>query len=129
MHPSVLSNVVRQKRILDGRNALDRELWRAEGWTYRALAAPDARSRPGFAGGTTVTGTGFTGATAVTLVMLRRRVSRGCRTPTSRRCRRRRPLERPEFLLAEPRIAIGARPDLLARWAARAAVELGDIQS
>ena len=37
MHPSVLANVVREKRIVDGRNALDRELWRAEGWTYRAL--------------------------------------------------------------------------------------------
>jgi UDPglucose 6-dehydrogenase len=37
MHPSVLGEVVRERRILDGRNALDRELWRAEGWTYRAL--------------------------------------------------------------------------------------------
>ncbi|MCU1655706.1 MAG: UDP-glucose/GDP-mannose dehydrogenase family protein [Pseudonocardiales bacterium] len=37
MHPSVLSEVVRARRIVDGRNALDRELWRSEGWTYRAL--------------------------------------------------------------------------------------------
>ncbi|HSY14604.1 MAG TPA: UDP-glucose/GDP-mannose dehydrogenase family protein [Jatrophihabitantaceae bacterium] len=37
MHPSVLTDVVGQLRIVDGRNALDRELWRAEGWTYRAL--------------------------------------------------------------------------------------------
>jgi UDPglucose 6-dehydrogenase len=37
MHPSSLSAVVAQRRIVDGRNALDRELWRAEGWTYRAL--------------------------------------------------------------------------------------------
>jgi UDPglucose 6-dehydrogenase len=37
MHPSVLAAVVAQRRIVDGRNALDRELWRAEGWTYRAL--------------------------------------------------------------------------------------------
>jgi UDPglucose 6-dehydrogenase len=37
MHPSVLSAVVRGRRIVDGRNALDRELWRAEGWHYRAL--------------------------------------------------------------------------------------------
>jgi UDPglucose 6-dehydrogenase len=37
MHPSVLAAVVSQRRIVDGRNALDRELWRAEGWTYRAL--------------------------------------------------------------------------------------------
>ncbi len=37
MHPSVLSQVVAGRRIVDGRNALDRELWRAEGWVYRAL--------------------------------------------------------------------------------------------
>ncbi|MGX7678192.1 UDP-glucose dehydrogenase family protein [Jatrophihabitans sp. DSM 45814] len=37
MHPSVLADVVRQHKIVDGRNALDRELWRAEGWLYRAL--------------------------------------------------------------------------------------------
>ena len=37
MHPSALAGVVAGKRIVDGRNALDRELWRAEGWTYRAL--------------------------------------------------------------------------------------------
>jgi UDPglucose 6-dehydrogenase len=37
MHPSVLEAVVRQRNIVDGRNALDRELWRAEGWVYRAL--------------------------------------------------------------------------------------------
>ncbi|MDQ1732581.1 MAG: UDPglucose 6-dehydrogenase [Pseudonocardiales bacterium] len=37
MHPSVLSDVVRQRNIVDGRNALDRDLWRSEGWVYRAL--------------------------------------------------------------------------------------------
>ena len=37
MQPSVLSEVVNERRIVDGRNALDRELWRADGWTYRAL--------------------------------------------------------------------------------------------
>jgi UDPglucose 6-dehydrogenase len=37
MQPSVLSEVVHERRIVDGRNALDRELWRADGWTYRAL--------------------------------------------------------------------------------------------
>jgi UDPglucose 6-dehydrogenase len=37
MHPSTLAEVVRHRRIVDGRNALDRDLWRAEGWTYRAL--------------------------------------------------------------------------------------------
>ena len=37
MHPSALSEVVSERRILDGRNVLDRDLWRAEGWTYRGL--------------------------------------------------------------------------------------------
>jgi UDPglucose 6-dehydrogenase len=37
MHPSRLTDVVRQRNIVDGRNALDRDLWRAEGWVYRAL--------------------------------------------------------------------------------------------
>jgi UDPglucose 6-dehydrogenase len=37
MHPSLLSDVVRERRIVDGRNALDRELWREQGWVYRAL--------------------------------------------------------------------------------------------
>ena len=37
MHPSHLTDIVNQKKIVDGRNVLDRELWRTEGWTYRAL--------------------------------------------------------------------------------------------
>jgi UDPglucose 6-dehydrogenase len=37
MHPDELAGVVRHKHIVDGRNALDRELWRGNGWTYRAL--------------------------------------------------------------------------------------------
>ena len=37
MHPSVLDQIVHQRRVVDGRNCLDREMWRAEGWTYRAL--------------------------------------------------------------------------------------------
>jgi UDPglucose 6-dehydrogenase len=37
MVPSELAAVVRQRAIVDGRNALDRDLWRAEGWHYRAL--------------------------------------------------------------------------------------------
>ena len=40
MDPSVLDDVVRERRIVDGRNALDPELWRAAGWTYRALGRP-----------------------------------------------------------------------------------------
>jgi UDPglucose 6-dehydrogenase len=35
--PAVLGAVVRQRRIVDGRNALDPVAWRAQGWTYRAL--------------------------------------------------------------------------------------------
>ena len=37
MHPDQLGAVVRQKHIVDGRNALDRDLCRDNGWTYRAL--------------------------------------------------------------------------------------------
>jgi UDPglucose 6-dehydrogenase len=37
LDPTVFGKVVRQKRVLDGRNALDREAWTAAGWTYRAL--------------------------------------------------------------------------------------------
>jgi len=40
MDPAVLSAVVAQRRILDGRNALDPAAWRAAGWTYRALGRP-----------------------------------------------------------------------------------------
>jgi UDPglucose 6-dehydrogenase len=40
MDPAVLSEVVTERRIVDGRNALDPELWRGAGWTYRALGRP-----------------------------------------------------------------------------------------
>ncbi len=40
MDPSVLGDVVASRRIVDGRNALDPERWRAAGWTYRALGRP-----------------------------------------------------------------------------------------
>ena len=40
MDPAVLSEVVAERRIVDGRNALDPEQWRAAGWTYRALGRP-----------------------------------------------------------------------------------------
>ncbi|MFE1169468.1 UDP-glucose dehydrogenase family protein [Nocardiopsis sp. NPDC058789] len=36
-NPEELATVVAQKRIVDGRNALDPTFWRASGWTYRAL--------------------------------------------------------------------------------------------
>ena len=40
MDPAVLSEVVAERYIVDGRNALDPERWRAAGWTYRALGRP-----------------------------------------------------------------------------------------
>ena len=36
-NPKELGSVVAQKKIVDGRNALDPTYWRASGWTYRAL--------------------------------------------------------------------------------------------
>jgi UDPglucose 6-dehydrogenase len=35
--PTVLGGIVSQRRILDGRHALDRDAWAAAGWEYRAL--------------------------------------------------------------------------------------------
>ncbi|GAA4609699.1 UDP-glucose/GDP-mannose dehydrogenase family protein [Actinoallomurus liliacearum] len=35
--PAALGEVVRHKRIVDGRHALDADVWRAAGWEYRAL--------------------------------------------------------------------------------------------
>ena len=40
MDPSVLGAVVDERRIVDGRNALDPGRWRAAGWPYRALGRP-----------------------------------------------------------------------------------------
>ena len=40
MDPAVLGEVVADKRIVDGRNALDAERWREAGWVYRALGRP-----------------------------------------------------------------------------------------
>ncbi len=40
MDPASLSDVVALKRIVDGRNALDADAWRAAGWVYRALGRP-----------------------------------------------------------------------------------------
>ena len=37
LDPVAFGKVVAQKRVLDGRNALDREAWTAAGWSYRAL--------------------------------------------------------------------------------------------
>ncbi|HSV64580.1 MAG TPA: UDP-glucose/GDP-mannose dehydrogenase family protein [Mycobacteriales bacterium] len=40
IEPEAMGGVVRHRRIVDGRHALDREQWRAAGWQYRALGRP-----------------------------------------------------------------------------------------
>lgn len=40
LDPAELGSVVRDKRVIDGRNALDPVAWRDAGWTYRALGRP-----------------------------------------------------------------------------------------
>ncbi|GAA4143084.1 UDP-glucose/GDP-mannose dehydrogenase family protein [Actinomadura keratinilytica] len=40
MDPAALADVVAERNIVDGRNALDPERWRTAGWTYRALGRP-----------------------------------------------------------------------------------------
>ncbi len=40
LDPVELGKVVRQRKVVDGRNVLDVAAWRAAGWTYRALGRP-----------------------------------------------------------------------------------------
>ena len=40
LDPDAVTPVVRQRHLIDARNALDVERWRAAGWTYRALGRP-----------------------------------------------------------------------------------------
>ena len=40
LDPRALAKIVREPRILDGRNVLDPAAWREAGWTYRALGRP-----------------------------------------------------------------------------------------
>jgi UDPglucose 6-dehydrogenase len=42
LDPAGLAEVAGQLNILDGRNALDPELWRKAGWTFRAMGRPQA---------------------------------------------------------------------------------------
>ncbi|GAA3805762.1 UDP-glucose/GDP-mannose dehydrogenase family protein [Streptomyces coacervatus] len=42
LDPAALGEVVADPVILDGRNALDPEVWRKAGWTYRAMGRPTA---------------------------------------------------------------------------------------
>jgi len=37
LKPNALDSVVRQRRIIDGRNCLDQQKWRDAGWTYRGM--------------------------------------------------------------------------------------------
>jgi UDPglucose 6-dehydrogenase len=45
LDPDVLGEVVAQRRIFDGRNALDPQRWTAAGWDYRCLGRPSAGRR------------------------------------------------------------------------------------
>ncbi len=40
LDPAVLGEVVASRAVVDGRNCLDPDRWRAAGWTYRALGRP-----------------------------------------------------------------------------------------
>jgi UDPglucose 6-dehydrogenase len=42
LDPAKVAEVVSTPHIIDGRNTLDPHLWRAAGWTYRALGRPQA---------------------------------------------------------------------------------------
>ncbi|MFI9648889.1 UDP-glucose dehydrogenase family protein [Streptomyces sp. NPDC052040] len=42
LDPAELGTAVTSRVVLDGRNALDPELWRRAGWTYRAMGRPTA---------------------------------------------------------------------------------------
>ncbi|MER5255265.1 UDP-glucose/GDP-mannose dehydrogenase family protein [Streptomyces sp. NPDC002855] len=42
LDPAALGEVASNRLILDGRNALDPAVWRAAGWTYRAMGRPSA---------------------------------------------------------------------------------------
>ncbi|MFF5157114.1 UDP-glucose dehydrogenase family protein [Streptomyces sp. NPDC000348] len=53
--PVKLSEVVRAPLMLDARNALDREVWRAAGWHVRALGRPAHAPQPGGTDGLRVT--------------------------------------------------------------------------
>lgn len=42
LDPGALPAAARQRHLIDARNRLDPQLWRAAGWTYRALGRPTA---------------------------------------------------------------------------------------
>ena len=41
LDPSILGQLVKNKIVIDGRNALDRQLWRNAGWKFHALGRSD----------------------------------------------------------------------------------------
>ncbi|GAA0475938.1 UDP-glucose/GDP-mannose dehydrogenase family protein [Streptomyces sp. NPDC046215] len=42
LDPAALATVVAERRVLDGRNALDAGAWRQAGWVFRAMGRPQA---------------------------------------------------------------------------------------
>ncbi|CAA0128235.1 UDP-glucose 6-dehydrogenase [Mycolicibacterium vanbaalenii] len=48
IEPSELASIVAHKRILDGRNCLDPQQWRASGWLYRGFGRGRSESSNGF---------------------------------------------------------------------------------
>ncbi|MDX2649427.1 UDP-glucose dehydrogenase family protein [Streptomyces sp. NPDC001902] len=42
LDPAVLGAVARHRHVIDGRNALEPAVWRAAGWTFRAMGRPHA---------------------------------------------------------------------------------------
>lgn len=42
LDPAALGEVAARRTVLDGRNALDSAVWRAAGWTFRAMGRPTA---------------------------------------------------------------------------------------
>ncbi|KLN70450.1 MULTISPECIES: UDP-glucose dehydrogenase family protein [unclassified Rhodococcus (in: high G+C Gram-positive bacteria)] len=40
LKPASLGSIVRQKKLIDGRNCLDPNQWRSDGWMYRGLGRP-----------------------------------------------------------------------------------------
>jgi UDPglucose 6-dehydrogenase len=41
LDPKALASLVKKKIVIDGRNALDRDKWRAAGWQFHALGRSD----------------------------------------------------------------------------------------